>query len=73
MTPSTYDGVDAVWIFAKSKFHRHACLGSRVGFLEGVDVFSGFLGTLLTMMVVEKGSERAYGIDMPRKPTTPCT
>jgi hypothetical protein len=26
----------------------------------------GFPGTLLTLFVVEEGSERAYGVDLPR-------
>jgi hypothetical protein len=30
----------------------------------------GLPGTLLTLLVVKKGGERAYGIDLPRKPET---
>jgi hypothetical protein len=30
----------------------------------------GFPGTLLTLLVITEGSERAYGIDMPRKSGT---
>ncbi|HKI00293.1 MAG TPA: hypothetical protein VJ999_14415 [Candidatus Sulfotelmatobacter sp.] len=73
MTPTTNDGVDAVWVFANLSFTAMHAQATGSAFWKVVTFFFGFPGTLLTMLVVEKGSERAYGIDLPRKPTTPRT
>ena len=60
-------GVSAVWVFANLSFTAMQAQDKGTGFWKVVTFIFGFPGTLLTMMVVDKGSERAYGMDMPRK------
>ena len=63
----TQGGVSAIWIFANLSFTGMQAQ-AKGGILWKVASFIfGFPGTLLTLLVVTKGSERAYGIDMPRK------
>lgn len=71
MTPSVGDGGDAIWIFANLSFTAMRAQDTGSTFWKVVTFIFGFPGTLLTLIVVDKGSERAYGIDMPRKPTIP--
>jgi len=71
MHPSSTDGVDAVWAFANLSFAAMRAQATGSAFWKVVSFIFGFPGTLLTLMVVEEGGERAYGIDMPRKPTSP--
>ena len=66
-TPGTEGGVSAIWIFANLSFTgMRAQAKGTLGWIIVSFIF-GFPGTLLTLLVVDKGSERAYGIDMPRK------
>jgi hypothetical protein len=69
-TPGT-EGSAAVWVFANLSFTAMRAQAKGSPFWKVVTFIFGFPGTLLTLMVVEKGSERAYGIDMPRKAVTP--
>ena len=60
-------GVSAIWIlanicYAGMKAQSHPSSGWRV-----VSFIFGFPGTLISYFVVEEGSERAYGIDLPKK------
>jgi hypothetical protein len=73
MAPTVNDGGGVIWIFANLSFAAMHAQATGSVFWKVVTFFCGFPGTLLTMMVVDKGSERAYGIDMPRNPTTPRT
>jgi hypothetical protein len=60
-------GGSAVWIFANLSF---AGMRARASDSNGwliVSFIFGFPCTLLSLLVVEKGGERAYGIDMPRR------
>jgi hypothetical protein len=41
--------------------------GSQDRFARAFAFLIGFPGTLLTYFVVDEGSERAYGVDLPRK------
>lgn len=41
--------------------------GSQDRFARTFAFLLGFPGTLLTYFVVDEGSERAYGVDLPRK------
>jgi hypothetical protein len=63
----TEGGVSAVWIFANLSFTGMRAQDTGTTFWKVVTFIFGFPGTLLTLLVVEKGGERAYGIDMPRK------
>jgi len=41
--------------------------GSKDNFARFASFWVGFPGTLLTYIFVEEGSERAYGVDLPRR------
>jgi hypothetical protein len=71
MTASGTEGIDAVWVFANLSFTGMRAQAKGSMFWKVVTFIFGFPGTLLTLLVVNKGSERAYGIDIPRKPITP--
>jgi hypothetical protein len=71
MTTSGTEGIDAVWVFANLSFTGMRAQAKGSMFWKVVTFIFGFPGTLLTLLVVNKGSERAYGIDMPRKAITP--
>jgi hypothetical protein len=73
MTASGTEGIDAVWVFANLSFTAMRAQDTGSTFWKVVTFIFGFPGTLLTLIVVNKGSEHAYGIDMPRKVTTPRT
>jgi hypothetical protein len=60
-------GASAIWIFANLSFTGMRAQNAGSTFWKILSFICGFPGTLLTLMVVESGSERAYGIDMPRK------
>lgn len=60
-------GGSGIWIFANICYagmraqHHPGVLWRVISFIFG------FPGTLLTLIIVEEGSERAYGIDLPRR------
>jgi hypothetical protein len=60
-------GVSAIWVLANISYagmraHNHPSAGWRV-----LSFLFGFPGTLVTWFAVREGSERAYGIDVPKK------
>ncbi len=61
------NGVSAIWIFANLSFAGVRAQNKGSQFWKVVTFIFGFPGTLLTLLVVSKGSERAYGVDLPRK------
>ena len=63
-------GVSAVWVFANLSFTAMRAQASGSTFWKVLTFIFGFPGTLLTLLVVTEGRERAYGIDMPRKSGT---
>jgi len=63
-------GVSAIWIFANLSFTAMRAQARGSTFSKVLTFIFGFPGTLLTLLVVTEGSERAYGIDMPRKSGT---
>lgn len=60
-------GISAIWIFANLSFAGMRAQDGDGMFWKVVCFVFGFPATLLTLMVVTKGSERAYGIDMLRR------
>jgi hypothetical protein len=62
----TEGGVSAIWIFANLSFTGMRAQAKGSTFWKVVTFILGFPGTLLTLLVVTSGSERAYGIDLPR-------
>ena len=67
MPTGSESGASAIWIFANLSFAGMRAQNGGTTFWKIVSFIFGFQGTLLTLLVVEKGSERAYGIDMPRR------
>lgn len=63
-------GVSAIWIFANLSFTAMRAQARGSTFWRVMTFIFGFPGTLVTLLAVTKGSERAYGIDMPRKAGT---
>src|SRR6188508_1146587 len=60
-------GASAIWIFANLAYAgMRAQNSSSVGW-RILAFFFGFPGTLLTFFLVTEGSERAYGIDLPKR------
>jgi hypothetical protein len=60
-------GVSALWIFSNLSFTGMRAQDRGTTFWKIVSFIFGLPGTLLTLIVVKTGSERAYGIDMPRR------
>jgi hypothetical protein len=63
-------GMSAVWVFANLSFTAMRAQARGTSFWKVLTFIFGFPGTLLTVLVVTEGGERAYGIDMPRKSGT---
>jgi hypothetical protein len=66
----TEGGASAIWTFANLSFTGMRAQATGTTFWKVVTFIFGFPGTLLTLLIVARGSERAYGIDMPRKSRT---
>jgi hypothetical protein len=63
-------GASAIWIFANLSFAGMRAQDKGNPLWVILTFIFGLPGTLLTLLVVKKGGERAYGIDLPRKPET---
>lgn len=63
----TQGGASAIWIFANLSFTGMRAQAKGNIFWKIIAFIFGFPGTLLTLLAVTAGGERAYGIDMPRK------
>jgi len=59
-------GVSAIWILANLRYAGMRAQDSPSGGWRIVSFIFGFPGTLLSFFVVAEGSERAYGVDLPR-------
>ena len=60
-------GVSALWVLANISY---AGMRAQVSTSTGWRIVSfivGFPGTLLSLLAVQEGGERAYGIDIPKK------
>lgn len=68
---TTWDAGDggalAVWIFANLSFAGMRAQNSSSKGWRIVAFIFGFPGTLLSCLMVDESSERAYGIEMPRR------
>ena len=67
MSAETNGGACAIWIFANLSFTAMRAQDRGNAFWKILTFILGFPATLLTLLVVRKGSERAYGIDLPRR------
>lgn len=59
-------GLSAIWLLANLCYAGMRAQNSESETGRIVAFLFGFPGTLLTLFVVEEGSERAYGVDLPR-------
>ncbi|MBI5094298.1 MAG: hypothetical protein HZB26_17890 [Candidatus Hydrogenedentes bacterium] len=61
-------GASGIWILANVSYAgMRAQSNPSVGWRILSFIF-GFPGTLVSFLVIREGSERAYGIDLPKKP-----
>ena len=63
---ATSAGVSGIWVlanfcYAGMRAQGHPSTGWRI-----VSFIFGFPGTLVSMLVIREGEERAYGVDLPR-------
>jgi hypothetical protein len=59
-------GTSAVWIFANISYAGMRAQNSPSAGWRIIAFIFGFPGTLLTLLIVREGSERAYGIELPK-------
>ena len=59
-------GLSAIWILANLCYAGMRAQDSKNEIGRILAFLFGLPGTLLTLVVVEEGSERAYGVDLPR-------
>ena len=60
-------GVSGLWVLANISYAGMRAQNSASEGWRIVAFIFGFPGTVITFFVVDEGSERAYGIDVPRK------
>ena len=60
-------GSSAIWIFANISYAGMRAQNSSSVFWRIISFIFGFPGTLLTLLIVQEGSERAYGIELPKR------
>ena len=60
-------GVSAIWILANISYAGMRAQNSTSAGWRVVAFIFGFPGTLITFLAVGEGSERAYGIEVPRR------
>jgi len=60
-------GASGIWILANISYAGMRAQASRSKGWRIVAFIFGFPGTLVTWLAVDEGSDRAYGIDLPRR------
>src|SRR5512143_2668109 len=58
-------GVSGVWVLANFCYAGMRAQGSRSSGWRLISFIFGFPGTLRSMLGIDEGSERAYGVDLP--------
>lgn len=66
-SPATRTGVSAIWFLANVSYAGMRAQNSASAGWRIVAFIFGFPGTLISFLAVGEGSERAYGIDIPRR------
>ena len=61
------NGGSAIWILCNISYAGMLAQNQRLFGWRIISFIFGFPGTLLTLLVVKEGGERAYGIDLPKK------
>jgi hypothetical protein len=65
MTTSGTEGIDAVWVFANLSFTGMRTQAKGSMFWKVVTFIFGFPGTLLTLLLVNKGSDGLMELTCP--------
>jgi hypothetical protein len=60
-------GGSAIWIFANISYAGMRAQNNPSVWWRIISFIFGFPGTLLTLLIVQEGSERAYGIELPKR------
>jgi hypothetical protein len=60
-------GVSGIWVLANLAYAGMRAQGSKDSGWVLLSFIFGLPGTLLTLFVVTDGSERAYGVDLPKR------
>jgi hypothetical protein len=60
-------GSSAIWIFANISYAGMRAQNNPSVWWRIISFIFGFPGTLLTWLIVPEGSERAYGIELPKR------
>jgi hypothetical protein len=60
-------GISGLWVLANVSFAGMRAQNNRSMLWRALAFFFGFPGTLVTFLAVAEGSDRAYGIDIPRR------
>lgn len=63
-------GMSAIWMWANIAYAGMRAQGSASRAWRVVAFIFGFPGTLLSLLVVPEGSQRAYGVDLPKRDTS---
>lgn len=64
-------GVSALWILANFSYAGMRAQNSRSAGWRIIAFVFGFPGTLISLVLIGEGSERAYGVDVPRSQAPP--
>jgi hypothetical protein len=65
--PTARTGVTGIWILANISYAGMRAQNSASAGWRITSFIFGFPGTLISYFAIEEGSERAYGIDLPRR------
>lgn len=60
-------GISSLWILANFSYAGMRAQGHRGSGWRIVSFIFGFPGTLLSLIFVDRNSERVYGVDLPRR------
>lgn len=60
-------GSTAIWIFANISYAGMRAQNSSSVWWRIISFIFGLPGTLITLIFVQEGSERAYGIELPKR------
>lgn len=60
-------GISGLWVLANVSFAGMRAQNNRSVFWRTLAFIFGLPGTIVTFFAVAEGSDRAYGIDLPRK------
>jgi hypothetical protein len=65
-TTARNTGVSAIWVLANLSYAGMRAQGSASRGWRIIAFIFGLPGTILSLIVVREGGERAYGVDLPR-------